>query len=79
MRSPTRRVPTVEEGGQGPALRFLAGDLPREDIAVDVRVDGGDEQAPDSRLVTLLGCLPAHRLRRSLTLRTACIDEVVDH
>ncbi|MFE9572761.1 hypothetical protein ACFYMW_30165 [Streptomyces sp. NPDC006692] len=37
--------PSPEAGGEGPALLFLAGDPPGQDVAVDVRVDGGEDQA----------------------------------
>ncbi|MGC9501833.1 hypothetical protein [Streptomyces sp. WG7] len=47
MRSPTRRVPAVQKGGQGAALLFLAGDLLGEDVVVDVRGDGGEHQTPE--------------------------------
>lgn len=43
--APARRVPAVQESGEGAALRFLAGDLPGEDVAVGVRGDGGEDQA----------------------------------
>ncbi|MEU9064034.1 hypothetical protein AB0D13_35600 [Streptomyces sp. NPDC048430] len=48
--SPAGRAPSVEEIGQRAALLFLAGDLIREDAAVDVRVDGGEDQAEFVRL-----------------------------
>lgn len=44
---PPRRVPAVQEGGQGAASLFLAVDLPGEDVAVGVRVDGGEGPAPE--------------------------------
>ncbi|WP_210594297.1 hypothetical protein [Streptomyces sp. GESEQ-35] len=48
--------PAVQKGGQGAALFFLAGDLPGEGVAVDVQVDGGEDQAPEfGRLQRLAG------------------------
>jgi hypothetical protein len=41
-------------------LLFLAGDLPGEDVAVDVRVDGGENQALKSGRLQRLH-LPLHR------------------
>lgn len=38
-------APAVEEVGQGAGLLFLAGDLLGENVAVDVRGDGGEDQA----------------------------------
>jgi hypothetical protein len=43
--TPGRRAPASEEVGQGAALLFLACHLFGEDVAVDVRVDGGKDQA----------------------------------
>jgi hypothetical protein len=74
-RSPARRVPAVQEGGQGPALLFLAGDLPGEDVAVDVRGDGGENQALKFGRLQRLH-LPLHRATagegRPLRNRRAC-------
>ncbi|WP_327257821.1 hypothetical protein [Streptomyces sp. NBC_01244] len=39
-----RRTPPSDELPKGAALLFLAGALPREDVAVDVRGDGGEDQ-----------------------------------
>ncbi|MFE4801404.1 hypothetical protein ACFRFL_42155 [Streptomyces sp. NPDC056708] len=44
-RGSTGRVPSAHEGGEGAALFFLAGNLLVEDVAVDVGVDGGEDQA----------------------------------
>ncbi|MGW1638587.1 hypothetical protein [Streptomyces lavendulae] len=44
-RAPRSVHPSYRRLLQGAALLFLAGDLTREDVAVDVRVDGGEEQA----------------------------------
>lgn len=43
-RSVGRPTP-AQEHGQGSALIFFAGDLPSEDIAVDVRLNGLKDQA----------------------------------
>jgi hypothetical protein len=41
---PTRRAPLLHEVGQGAALVVFLGDLPSEDLTVDVRGDGGEDQ-----------------------------------
>lgn len=45
-RSSVGHASPAEELGQCAALLLLAGDLPGEDVAVDVRVDGGE--GPDA-------------------------------
>ncbi|MDT0385965.1 hypothetical protein [Streptomyces dubilierae] len=53
-------APAADEAGQGAALFFLEGDLPREDVAVDIRVDGGEDQALQFARFQGFG-LPLHR------------------
>ncbi|MFE2386086.1 hypothetical protein [Streptomyces misionensis] len=55
------KVLAVQKGGKGAVLLFLAGDLPGEDVAVDVRGDGDEGQALEFGRIRRLHLTVCHR------------------
>lgn len=77
--SPASRTPSVEALGHRAALLLLAGDLLREGVTVDVRVDGVEDQALEffSSSAATDPCSAAGPRTRDRPLRPAIADKEV--